>query len=311
MKNIKYEYIQRISSHYVGSDCIQIMLPHLNGGITVFNSDEMTYHYKPNSCLFVNKYASDERREQFPYSHIPTHKSRFRGKKIEYINQLFDFNRVYIEIADGIIKEDYAIKDGDEALLATKYIQPNQEPTRFMNREEVEELMNSANGGVYSPDGGFLRDISLPSNEKVLDWYKEQLIKRRKNEQSYYFGNGTDKYLTEYFYKSVDKVTIDDVPEGITLFDDVILVSVEENEIKSIKAITVKFMGADRYMVEFYDFPITIYSLEHMKQLEQTNSRKTPEPRFPRFLNSKINSEDIKKEKKHVLSLIHSKKEDD
>ena len=43
-----------------------------------------------------------------------------------------------------------------------------------------------------------------------------------------------------------------------------------------------------------------------MKQLEQTNSKKTPEPKFPRFLNSKINPENIKKEKKRVLSLIRT-----
>lgn len=306
-KNINYEYIQRIPSHYVGSDCIQIMIPHLNGGITVLNSDEMTCHYKPNSYHFVNKYVSDERREQFPYSQMPTHKSRVRGKKVEYINQLFDFNRVYIEITNGIIKEYYVIKDGDEALLATKYILPDQKPTKFMNREEVEELINSANG-VYSSDGRHWKDFSLPNDKRVLDWYKEQIIKRRKNEQSYYDGKVINKDLTEYFYKSVDKMTIDDVPEGITVLGDAILVSVEENEIKSIKAIIVKFMGSDSYMVKFYDFPITIYSLEHMKQLEQTNSRKTSEPKFPRFLNPKINSEDIKKEKKHVLSLIRSKK---
>lgn len=308
----KYEYIQRIPSHYVGSDCIQIMIPHLDDGITVLNSDGMAYHYKPNSHLFVNKYVSDERREQFPYSQIPTHKSKVRGKKIEYINQIFDFNRVYIEIADGIIKEDYVIKDGDEALLATKYILPNQEPTRIMNREEVEELMNSANGGVYSLDGGKWSDISLPSNERILKWYKEQILKSRENEESYYqriYGvrNGFNPILKQYFYKYVDKMTIDDVPEKMTIFNDAILVSVEGNEVKSIKAISVKFMGADSFMVEFYDFPITIYSLEHVKQLEQTNSIKTPEPKIPRHLNSKISSEDVKKEKKRVLSLMKSK----
>lgn len=309
MKNIKYEYIQRIQSHYVGSDCIQITIPHhLNNGITILNSDEMTYHYLPNSPFFINKYISDERKEQFPYSQTPTHNRIVRGKTKEYINQLFDFNRVYIEIADGMIKEDYVIKDGDEALLVTKYILPNQESTRFGNREEVERLINSSNGGIYSQDGGYWQLLSLPSNESILDSYKEHIIKKRKNELNYYDGNGTDKDLTEYFYKSVDKMTIEDVPEGITVVNDAILVSVEKNEIESIKGITVKFYGADSYMVEFYDFPITIYSLNDMKQLEQTNSRKTPEPKFPRFLNPKIDSEYIKKEKKHVLSLIRAKK---
>lgn len=301
MKNIKYEFIQRIPSHYVGNDCIQIMIPHINDGITVLSSDEMIYHYKPNSDLFVNKYISDERKGQFPYSQIYTHKSRVRGKKIEYINQLFDFNKVYIEIADGIIKENYVIKDGTEALLATKCIFPNQESTKFMNWEEIEELINSENGGVYSTDGGVYNDL-LSSNKLFLDYYKKEIIKRIKAMQRY--GNGIDKDLTEYFYKSVDKMTINDIPEGIILINDAILVSVEENGIKSIKGIIVKFMGANSYMVKFYDFPITIYSLEHMKQLEQTNSKNTHEPKFPRFLNSKINSEDIKKEKKQVLSLI-------
>lgn len=302
----KYEYIQRIPSHYVSSDCIQIMIPHFNGGITILNSDGMTYHYKPNSHLFVNKYISDERKNQFPYSQIPIHQSRVRGKKVEYINQLFDFNKVYIEIANGIIKENYVIKDEDETLLATKYIIPDQKSTKFMNREEVEQLINSANGGVYSSDGGYWRDfLSMPINEKILNRYKEQIIERRKKEQSFY--DNVDKELTEYFYKSVNKLTIDDVPEGIVL-EDVILVFVEGNEIKSIKTIIVKFMGDDSFMVEFYDFPITIYGLQHMKQIEQTSSKKAPEPKILRHLNSKISSEDVKKEKKRVLSLIQSKK---
>ena len=122
----------------------------------------MTYHYLPNSPFFINKYISDERKEQFPYSQTPTHNRIVRGKTKEYINQLFDFNRVYIEIADGMIKEDYVIKDGDEALLVTKYILPNQESTRFGNREEVERLINSSNGGIYSQDGGYWQLLSLP-----------------------------------------------------------------------------------------------------------------------------------------------------
>ena len=268
----------------------------------------MIYHYKSNSYLFINKYESDERRKQFPYSRIPTHKSRVKGKKVEYINQLFEFNKVYIEIADGIIKENYVIKDGEEALVANKFILPHQEPPIFMNREEVEKLINPANGGVYSLYGEYYENLSLVSDEEILAFYKEQIIQARKNEQSFYDGRYTDDYLTEYIYKSVDKITIDDVPKGITVFDGAIIVSVEGNEIKSIKAVTIKLMGADSYMVEFYDFPITIYSLEHMKQLEQTNSIKTPEPKFPRFLNSQTNSEDIKIDKKYVLSLIQAKK---
>ena len=67
MKQEKYEFIQRIPSHYVGDDCVQVMMPHYsNSGITILNSDGMIYHYKPNSNLYINKYISDERKNNFP-----------------------------------------------------------------------------------------------------------------------------------------------------------------------------------------------------------------------------------------------------
>ena len=302
MKNEKLEFVQRIQSHYVGDDCIQIMIPHyLNSGITILNSDGMTYHYKPNSYLFVNKYTSDKRKDQFPYSQIPNHKSRVRFKKLEYVNQILDFNRVYIEISNGIIKEDYVVKDGDEALIATKYILPYKEQSKYVSREEMLEILKTANGGMFSSNGGHWENYSIPTEERILEWYKEQLINKRKNEQQYYNGDGTDDNLTKYFYQTLDKLTIHDVPSDLTVFEDVILINVDTGEIKSVKAIVVKFISADRYKIETYDFPITIYSLEHLKKLEQTNSRKTSEPKFPKFLNKTINKEEIKKAKKLVL----------
>lgn len=302
MKTEKYEFVQRIKSHYVGDECIQIMIPHyLNSGITILNSEGMTYHYKPNSYLFVNKYTSDKRKEQFPYSQIPNHKSRVGLKKLEYVNQLLDFNRVYIEIANGVIKEDYVVKDGDEALLATKYILPNQQQSKYVNREEMLEFLKTANGGMFSFDGGHWENYPIATEERILEWYKEQLINKRKNEQQYYNGDGTDDNLTKYFYQSLDKLTIHDVPTDLTLMEDAILVNVDNSEIKSVKAIVIKFMSADHYKIEIYDFPITIYSLEHMKKLEQTNERKTPEPKFPRLLNKSINKEEVKKAKQLIL----------
>ena len=84
MKQEKYEFIQRISNHYVGDDCVQVMVPHYaNDGITILNSDGITYHHKPNSNLYINKYISDERKNGFPYSEIPTHHDRRMFKKTQ------------------------------------------------------------------------------------------------------------------------------------------------------------------------------------------------------------------------------------
>ena len=310
MKKQKREFIQRIESHYVADDCIQIMIPHLEDTISVLNSDGIIYHSKPNSYLYINKYISDSRRNQFPYSQIPTHSDLIRGHKVEYINQLYDFNRVYITISDGIIKEDFVVKDKNEALLATKYILPIQQESQFLNRQQFEELIKAANGGVFNLDGSVLTDFSIPSNEQILNWYKEWLIKKRNGEQSY--NTYSNDELSDYLYRSLDKLKIEDVPSDISLLKGEILVSMQEGEngkeICSIKGINANYIGPDRFLVELYDFPITIYSLDHMKKLEQTNSRNTPEPKFPRFLNFKINTDEVKKGKHHVLSLKQTKK---
>lgn len=298
MQEEKYEYIQRIKSPYVGKDCIQIMIPHKdNTGISVLDNKGMLYHYKPNSNLFINKYIKDNRKEQFPYSQIPNHKSRVRFKVVEYINQLLDYNKVYIEITDGIIKEIYAVKDNQEALLAIKYLLPTEELHKYLTRSEVIELISKANGRIYSLDGEYYQDYSLITEEDILKWYKEQLIEKRKEEAK---KTKIDDSLTEYFYSSLDKLTIDDIPRGITICKDMLLVSIENNQIKSIKGILIKFISRNRYNVKVYDFPITIYSLEHMKMLEQTNKVKTQTPKFPRNLNKNINREEIKKSKKLI-----------
>lgn len=299
MKNEKFEFVQRIKSHNVGDDCIQTMIPHyLNSGITILNSDGVTYHYKPNSWLFVNKYTSDKRKEQFPYSQIPYHKERIGFKIYEYFNQLLDFNRVYISIEDGIIEEYYVVKDGDEALLALKYILPNQEKSKYMTHEDVLELLKIANGGMFSLDAGCWQDYTIPTGERLLEWYKEEM---RKSEQEFYQDYTREKQVPEDTLRCIDRMTIDDVPTDITIFNDAFLVSIENNEIKYVKSIIVKFMGANNYKVESYDFPITIYSLEHMKKLEQTNFIKTPEPKFSSFLNPQIDKNEIKKGKQLVL----------
>lgn len=309
MKENKTEFIGRINSVYVGDDCVQIMIGHyLNHTITILNSNGITFHYKLNSSFYLNQYTSDDRREQFPYSQIPIHTTRVGFKKIECINQLMDFNRVYIEIADGVVKEHFVVKDGKEALMATKYIVPKEQLPIYMKREEIVELLNNDNISKFSFDGGRLNAKSelLPTEESILEFYKELLSAKRKREYDDYKDKYVDtsvskKLSTEYFFqRSLEKLTIDDVP-NMDILDDCILVSVVDNEIKNVSAIVVKFMGPDNYKVINYNFPITIYDLEYMKKLEQTNSINISEPKVSRFLNKTIKKDEIQKAKKLVL----------
>ena len=304
MKNKKYEFIQRIAKEYVGKDCVQVMIPYLKNGITILNSDGMTYHCYSNSNVFINKYINDERRKQFPYSQIPTHVSRVKAKKVQFINQFLDYNKVYITFSDNSVKEYYVIKDGNEALLAEKFIIPNNGIRSAMSREKIEELINHAMGVSYSLDGSIAPDFSLSSNEEIVNWYKQLLLNRRKWESSNTY---TDREIDNYLYNSIEKITIADIPQDIIVFKNALFVSINDEEIESIKSLTVKTYEPDNFMIEINDFPITFYSLEQMKQLEQTNSKNTPEPKFPRTLNSNIDFNMIKEEK-NQLRLVRAQK---
>lgn len=298
MKENRYEFIQRIPSHYVGNDCVQIMLPHKDDAITILNSEGITYHYYPNSNFYVNKYISDNRKTQFPYSSISTHQARIGLKKVEYVNQLLDFNRVYLQISDNMIVEYFALKDGEEALLASKYILPIQR-TEIMNRTQIDELIKTANLGIYNLSGAKIAEYNFISDNELLELYKEQLIAEK---QEYEFYNEGKIPSAEIFNKNIENMTPSDIPIQPVLLNNIIIISSDNNEIKSIKYLVVKFKGPDKYIVDIYDFPITIYNLEHMKYLEQTNFRNTPEPVIKKSLNPKTNMSEVKKSKKLILS---------
>ena len=276
IKNLKSEFVQRISSAYVGEDYMQIMVPHLKGAISILNASEMIYYAKPNSDLQVNQYISDSRKNQFPYSHIPIHIQRKNGRKIEFISQIYDFNKVYIVITDNVICENYAVKDGDEALMATKYIVPRLEKSEILTRDQLEDLFNSANGGTFWLDGSKLSTNCLLSNEEILDQYKKQLALRHQAELKYSIDAGLNDY-----YTSLGRLTIESVPSYTLLYKHLILVFTQvvqgQSEIQGIKAINVTFVNPDHFLVETYDFPISMYTLQQLQQLEQKNL-KTSKP---------------------------------
>lgn len=275
----KYEFVQKIQSCYVNENGIQIMVPHCaDKPISILNSDGFVYYFEPNSGLYINKYLSDPRREQFPYSDLPTHIEGRIFNKREYVNQIFDFNRVYIVICDSHFYEQFAIKNDKEALLVAKMFsfkeKNNDKKTIMLNSKEFEDLWKAANLGVFSPKGNILKGITFPINERVLNWYKQELINEMDK------NNGSSN-----FYKAISTMTIDDVPrnENISICDGSVHVSsnnhIGKNEIDSIKYINVVFMGPESYKTNIYEWPITLYDLDYAKYLEQYSCMITPEPK--------------------------------
>ena len=158
------EIVQRIQSHYVGDDCIQIMFPYQDT-LTILNPDGMLYHHKQGSNVYVNKYLEDERRKQFPYSNIPTHFSKVMFKTIAYTNQLLDFEKPYIRIGDGYYSESFVIKDNNQALLISSIMKPDN----HVEHMTYDELLKYV-GKHDNDEQIYYVDISggMPSNNKQL-----------------------------------------------------------------------------------------------------------------------------------------------
>lgn len=117
------EKIERIPCYFVNNDCSQITLPFRNN-ITLFSSDicneGILCHYDFNDdSQNVNKYLLDERKNDFPYANIPIYKGLLG---VYYINQLFEYNKHYITLIDGNIRDRYLIKDNNEVILLNRNI---------------------------------------------------------------------------------------------------------------------------------------------------------------------------------------------
>lgn len=307
MKQLQTEYVIRIPSHYVGKDCLQIMLPHgINETTTFLNANDIIYHYKENSPRYDNRYLTENRKWQFPYANIPNHFGRSKSGKIKYVNQLLNFNQVYLEITNGLIIERYALKDADEGLVAYKFIIPESGNYKYMTRDELNELINLSKN-VFDLDGSLMEHAAIPTEDRQLELYRQWLIEHKKQEQEqrqkqemWQYGHINSNILDDYFYRSIAKLTINDIPAGTLMTKNLVLLNTNNCEFESVQALNIYYISPDKYKVEFYNYPITKYTLEHMKNIEVTNGFKAREPKFPRMLNSHIDYQEIKKAKKLV-----------
>ena len=129
------EIVQRVEGQYVGEDCLQIMIPY-NKSLNLMSTDGIQFHYAPKD-FFINKYTEDERRLQFPYSNIPIHyTNNSQLGKITHVNQLLEFEKPYLLICDGVCREIYAIKNGEEALVADSIV-PSDTTVISMTYDEL------------------------------------------------------------------------------------------------------------------------------------------------------------------------------
>lgn len=310
----KNEIVQRIKSHYVGDDCVQVMVPYQNE-LTIINKDGIIYQHENDSHISINKYVDDERRFNFPYSNIPTHCGKVGlFKKMNFTNQLLNYEEPYISLSNDAIIESFAIKDNDEALIINKFMVGSKK-TVYKTRKELEEIfMENQNKLIlYLVDDSIStrKYYPLPSEEQIYSYIRNEMIKH-VDEFKHYMkvcpGSSVSQYLHEHplFLKfveqSAENFDLKNMEFNLNVVGgEALIIDLNESDM-SIRHIKVSFISLDSYKVDITNIPTNKYTIEQLKYLSPIIV-KTREPKIPLRLNPGVTKEDIKKAKQMIKTL--------
>lgn len=305
------EIVQRIESHYVGEDGAQIMFPYKRF-MTIANKDGIAFYTHIYSDTYINKYLEDDRKNQFPYSTIPTHR-QFNGLGIfHHVNQILDYEQPYIRIGDTGIFEHFVIKDGPTALALTK-VMPSTQTTKIVTRKELESLLEHNDDSetsfcilnIYGNLFPNLEKIDIPSEEQIIEYLKKEFEEALQDCTDE--GN-LSKYKLEYLkqiIQSSDLQNISNLKCHIP-FSPVIIIKFDGVNI-TIEKITITCLGLNSYELNRKVFLPSTYALEHLK-LMTTKILRTKEPNIPGFLNLEISKKEVQLAKKRIRELQQKKR---
>lgn len=294
MKN-RDEIVERVSKPYVGNDCVQLSIGY-NESLTIFSRDGIIYHDVIDyPCISINRYMEDDRRKSFAYANIPTYISKNGLFEVKYAIQLFDYDEVYVMIKDGNVYEKYAVRDGNSALVLTKFVNSNDR-VLMLSREELDNLFNNSNSYLMNLDGAFYKDLCIPKEEDIVNLLKDKYRRELKE----YRDSGDDTISEDMLGlldNSINSISIDDIPADTYLTDDdIVMVKIDKDNI-TVSVYTIMFMGRDKYMVKVYDYLMDKYSLESLKDMPIVKAR---EPKISYKLNLNIPKEEVIKQNRLV-----------
>lgn len=294
MKN-RDEIVERVSKPYIGSDFVQLSIGY-NDSLTIFSKDGIIYHDVIDyPCVSINRYMEDDRINYFTYANIPTYISKNGLFEVKHTIQLFDYNKVYVMIKDGDIYEQYAVRDGDRALVLTKLVK-SSDRVLMLSREELDNLFNNSNSYLMNLGGVFYKDLSIPKEEDIVDLLKDKYRRELKE----YRDSGDDiisEDMLGLLDNSINSISIDNIPADTYLTDDdIVMVKIDKDNI-TVSVYTIMFMGRDRYMVKVYDYLMDKYSLESLKDMPIVKVRM---PKLLYNLNLNIPKEEVIKQNRLV-----------
>lgn len=263
--------VQQIEKQYVSDDCVQVMFPYKDT-FAIFDAKEIIYLDNCRKNTLINKYLDDSRIEQFPYSNIPIHYSKVEKDNIIFTNQLLDFEKVYISYDDGIINENFVIKDKDKALLISEELTKVNKKKVVIQESSLVDIFINTDSEISTR---FQKDLNLDINSGVWQYIKSSI-------ESYYHMN--------------DKIRKEQISccNGLIISIGGIAFIVEDDmKIKYVKIRcygSYKMLYGSYYVVDIADVPIKKYNLDEIKDLP---SKSLKDPKISLRLNPNIKSEDV------------------
>ena len=301
---IKKEFVQKVDSHYVGNECVQVMMGY-RGCMLLLNPNGLIYHDQEN-CDYINKYLDDDRRNQFPYSNIPYHNQRVGFRKYKYVNQLLEYDTPYLRLTPNGYIESYALKDGKQALVVSKTCFHDDEQELLLSRQELENLFALSTDEkekkliIYGGDvrGG----LQLPTDDMLVRNYQANA----QNDIKFMLNTANTYSSAEYNYRSftnlIDNAGIESIPENHKFMaDNVTIIKMNGEEI-TLQNATVRFMGPDKFAVYIEDLPVNSYTLDQVKS-KITKAKVSKEPKINPRLNHEIAQEEVVKAKSLIKQI--------
>lgn len=263
--------VQQIEKQYVSDDCVQVMFPYKDT-FAIFDAKEIIYLDNCRKNTLINKYLDDSKIEQFPYSNIPIHYSKVEKDNIIFTNQLLDFEKVYISYDDGIINENFVIKDKDKALLISEELTKVNKKKVVIQESSLVDIFINTDSEISTR---FQKDLNLDINSGVWQYIKSSI-------ESYYHMND-----------EIRKEQISCCNELIVSIDGIAFIAEDDMKIKYVKIRcygSYKMLYGSYYVVDIADVPIKKYNLDEIKGLP---SKSLKDPKISLRLNPNIKSEDV------------------
>lgn len=307
------EIVKKSHRHYVNDDYIQIMLGYHDYLLLFGNTDLMYFKNFIESTPSIsegsrNVYLEDERKSNFPYSNIPEHIERvLLFKKLNYVNQILDFEKPYIGIIDGLITKITAFKDGEDAIIQTKILNDElcNQRTKTITREEFETYCKTGSLECLDENeyecthifdmNGRLYDSKVVLEKTERKWIDEEKERLSRIIDEVYFNKSSTKYELQRAISTLDEIA------PFVLTRNQMIKFKQNGEIK-IDAFVVKYLERGKYEITLADVPVTMESLSMIKSKSKLPAIKTmKEPKIRLSLNPDVTKEQLQEEKAKIL----------